>query len=358
MKRILSLSILAAVAASILFIGCQPKGGIKIGAVLPLTGNSAQLGELARNALTLLEQDVNSKGGVRGRKLKVVLEDGAADPNTSVSAMNKLVSVDHVGYVLTSHSGVGLALAPIADKDKVLLFVHASHPKITGASPFVFRHSNIAEQESRVIVDFLRSKQRRTCVLAVMNDDYGMAFKGELTRLFVNDSIVASTDVAYDQSETDYKTVAQKLLQGKRPDVVIVAGLGNGVGLLIRRLREFGFQGDVVITLGALITGAFQSAGEAGKGVYYIDFAFSADAGPYKDLAKRYEDAYHNGLQSTSVLFYNTGLLLVQAIEKAGDDPVKVSAYLAGLSVFSGVGEDMRILNKHDIVPSLQVLQK
>ncbi|MDI6784731.1 MAG: ABC transporter substrate-binding protein, partial [bacterium] len=162
----------------------MPPQEIKIGAILPLTGPSALLGELARNGLTLAEEDINSKGGIRGNRLKIIYEDGMADPNSSISAFRKLVTFDKVKFVVTTHSNVGLALAPMADKEKVILFVHASHPQITGKSPYVFRHSNTAEQESQIIVDFVSKQNKKNYALAVMDDDYGMIFREKLNKLF------------------------------------------------------------------------------------------------------------------------------------------------------------------------------
>lgn len=245
------LAIISIIIASFMVFsfGCAKKEEkeIKIGAILPLTGTSAQLGETARNGLVLAEQNINAKGGIKGKKLRIIFEDGMADPNLSLSAFKKLAIVDKVKIILTTHSSVGLALAPLADQQKVILFVHASHPRITGKSAFVFRHSNIAEQESSIIADFLDKQSTKKCALAIMDDDYGLIFREKLNQAFSEYRISNVSDVLYDKSETDFKTVAQKLLADRKPDTIIIAGLGNGVGILMRRLKEFGYKGDILL---------------------------------------------------------------------------------------------------------------
>lgn len=351
-------AVLFILAITLTFHCAKEQKEIKIGAILPMTGPSALLGELARNGLSLAEEEINDKGGINGSRLRIVFEDGMADPNSSISAFRKLISVDKLKFIITTHSSVGLALSPLADKEKVILLIHASHPQITGKSSYVFRHSNIAEQESQIIVDFVNNQNHRKYAIAVMNDDYGIEFREKLKQLFSEFNISLTNDVVYEKTETDFKTISQKLLSNKNPDIVVIAGLGNGVGLLIRRLKEFGYKGDILITLGAIITGAFGSAGESAKGTYYVDFAFDASDKNYHRVSKQYSAKYQSNMQSASILFYNTLLLLTQAIEKAGYDALGVSEYLKSLSQFIGVGEEMKIVNYYDIVPSLQLLRQ
>ena len=355
------IGIVVVVALAIVLILTQTKkepNEIKIGAILPLTGPSALLGELARNGLILAEEDINAQGGITRKRLKIILEDGIADPNSSISAFRKLIIIDKVKFVITTHSSVGLALTPLADKEKVVLFVHASHPQITGMSPYVFRHSNIAEQESQIIVDFVDKQNKKNYALAVMDDDYGIVFREKLKQIFLEYKILMASDIIYEKTETDFKTIARKLLANKNPDIVIIAGLGNGVGLLIRRLKEMRYKGNVLITLGSAVTGAFQGAGEAGKGVFYVDFDLNIEESRFKELSKKYAERFKGGITPASVVFYNSVLILARAIENSGDNTDAVSKFLGGLRSFDGVGERIQILNRRDIVPTLKVMQR
>lgn len=361
MKKLwIGIGIVVVVALAILLIVTQTTKEpeeIKIGAILPLTGPSALLGEIAKNGLLLSEQDINANGGIKGKKLKIIFEDGMADPNKSISAFNKLITTDKIRFAITTHSGVGLALAPIADKHKIMLFVHASHPGIVQESAFIFRHSNIAEQESEIIGAFIRkSFNMKNIALAVMNDDYGLIFNKTLSNaLATNTEDNFINSVIYDQSETDFKTVTQQILRDK-PQTVIVAGLGNGVGLLLRRLKEYGYGGNIIITLGAVATGAFKSAGESAKGVYYVELDFNTNDAKYKNLSNRYKKAFNSDLSSASTLFYNSLSLLSYANGEAGNNPEKVSNFIQNLSSYQGIGEQMTI-NGKNMVPPLKVIR-
>src|SRR5947209_4316711 len=67
---------------------------VPFGAILPLTGNLASLGEPKRNAFLLAQDDVNADGGIDGRRLDVRFEDNRGEPREGVSAFQKLMNLD------------------------------------------------------------------------------------------------------------------------------------------------------------------------------------------------------------------------------------------------------------------------
>jgi branched-chain amino acid transport system substrate-binding protein len=77
---------------------------IKLGAILPLTGTSASIGEDQRRGIELAVENLNAKGGVAGQKLDVVVEDSAGSPVTGLNAVRKLTQVDNVPLVVGDFS--------------------------------------------------------------------------------------------------------------------------------------------------------------------------------------------------------------------------------------------------------------
>src|SRR5437868_1905167 len=69
---------------------------VKIGVVQPLTGPVAYDGTIYVNTVKMLVDDMNAKGGVLGRKIELVVEDGACNPAQSVNAAEKLATRDRV----------------------------------------------------------------------------------------------------------------------------------------------------------------------------------------------------------------------------------------------------------------------
>lgn len=93
---------------------------IKIGAILPLTGDAAQWGKPVQNSTMLAEKEINDAGGIDERKIEIRYEDSQADPAKGVSAMQNLVTnYKPMAIIGAVASSVSLAIAPIADRYKV-----------------------------------------------------------------------------------------------------------------------------------------------------------------------------------------------------------------------------------------------
>ena len=69
---------------------------IKIGGYAPLTGFASYFGPSLRNGFTMAIDEVNSAGGINGRKIKFILEDDACNASKAVAAVKKLIVRDKV----------------------------------------------------------------------------------------------------------------------------------------------------------------------------------------------------------------------------------------------------------------------
>ncbi|MBI4708341.1 MAG: ABC transporter substrate-binding protein, partial [Candidatus Omnitrophica bacterium] len=124
--------------------GCAKKEPeyITIGSILPLTGEGSQYGDACKKGIDLAIEEINQTGGINGKKIRVIYEDDQLKAGPGTQAMNKLVSVDKVKVVLGAvASSVTLAIAPIANQNKVVLFssVSTSHD-VTDAGDYIFRN--------------------------------------------------------------------------------------------------------------------------------------------------------------------------------------------------------------------------
>jgi branched-chain amino acid transport system substrate-binding protein len=74
--------------------GCRDKedGTVKIGAITPLTGPFAVYGEPVQEGILLAVDEINSEGGINGRKIRLLSEDDSGDPKNAVNAFTKLVN--------------------------------------------------------------------------------------------------------------------------------------------------------------------------------------------------------------------------------------------------------------------------
>ena len=122
---------------------------IKIGIILPLSGNAAALGESARNAAILAKEKFKDTKN----KYELIFEDDQADSKKTVSAFKKLVDVNQISAVITAFSGPGNAIAPLAQKEQIIHFsVGSADTNIPKGKEYVFSHWLKPENEAEVYV--------------------------------------------------------------------------------------------------------------------------------------------------------------------------------------------------------------
>jgi len=358
MKKLwIGIGIVVIVALAIVFSVTQTKKKpeeIKIGAILPLTGPVASLGEWIKNGHLLAAEDINSNGGINGERLKLIFEDSGDDPKLAVAAFKKLVEVEKVKIIITTRSPVGLSLAPLADKYKVILFADVAHPEITGKSKFVFRHSNTADQEANLIINFIKSKRIKSVILSLLNDDYGLAFDKYFRENLKKTIANLNKTIFFEKTEADFKTIAQKIAR-QNPEAVIIGGSGKGLGTLTKRLREYHYKGVIISTLFFSLPNIQKAAGEAALGVYYTNFDIDYSTPQVVELNKKHNKKFGKDIPIITLLEYNDIYLLAYIINKVGYNPLKISDALLKLGSFSAVGEKMTILPNGDIVPLMKI---
>src|SRR5436190_14164509 len=128
-----ALPVLAAVSLG--FTGCSKKSEdtIRIGEFASLTGKEATFGTSAHEGTLLAIEEVNTAGGVLGKKLELLTEDDQTKAGEPANAVNKLISKDNViavlGEVASSRS---LEAAPICQQNKIPMISPAStNPQVT-----------------------------------------------------------------------------------------------------------------------------------------------------------------------------------------------------------------------------------
>lgn len=365
MKKPLAIAIVAlvvvAVAGTIIWKVTRPgpsEDTVVVGTVLPLSGPAAFLGEGTLNGLKLAEEHANAgRWGELPFQVKVVAEDGAAVPKTSVGAYRKLVDVENAPVIITTVSGVSMALKPLAEQDNVLLFANASHPAITENARFTLRHSQTAGQEAKAILDaILKGNPQNGVAIVYENDDYGSAFARVVRESLGAASVKLLAEAPYDRGAADARVLAQKAMTGN-PDAVVVLGIGKDLGLVISRLREYGFEGQIYTGLGfILVPGAVGAAGEYAEGVIHTEFDFDVGSAEYKAVADDYRAKFGRDMDASAVIAYNTLKLFCLSAEGSSIDPGPLSERIKAMSKFQGAGERMIIHANGDILPSIRLV--
>ena len=222
----------------ILFQGkFNKEDSIKIGAVYPLSGQFSLYGVEYKRGVELALGEINSSGGVKGRKLKVIFEDDSGDVKKSVSAIQKLINVDQVKYVLTAFSSASLATAPIAE-EKHIVFIAATVSKL-GTGNYVFRDCWDIEETGKSIGRSLnKDGMKKVGIIAVNYGDTDIYLKGLKSESSGSEFLIEM----FNFGDTDFKTQLTKI-KSFNPDAVVVYGFpGPEVINITKQFNVFGLD--------------------------------------------------------------------------------------------------------------------
>src|SRR3990172_5168612 len=169
------IAVLSVVALVALPAGAADPKSYKIGAILAMTGGGAFYGKVMSQGAQLAMDELNAKGGIDGIKFELVVEDHkSGQPKEAVSAINKLVNIDKVPFVLTSYSSPTLAILPIATEHKVLLLNGGGvSPKLVQPGSVLFHNRVLASYQALGVVDRAKERGFKKMAMLHLNDDAG-----------------------------------------------------------------------------------------------------------------------------------------------------------------------------------------
>ena len=130
----------------------QGKKPLRFGVADPLTGPAAIFGKDQMQAVRWAVEDINAKGGVNGHPLEAVILDHQAKPEVGIAMVNRLVHVEKVPVFITAFSNVVKAVAPIANREKVLMLsVGANAPAIARLGDYVYTTFPLADVDMKAL---------------------------------------------------------------------------------------------------------------------------------------------------------------------------------------------------------------
>ena len=312
---------------------------IKIGALYLLTGGLASYGEPSQKAAQIAIDDINSSGGIDGKKVELIVSDHQCDPKVAVSNFDKLNSVDGI-HIFTSVACTGTVASIVPElqsKDSVLLGTVTSGNKLTGISPNFFRNWASDAQEAQLLSNYIQKNGYKNVAVIYEDTDYakGLKLSMESDLKDVNVKISAESFVP---GSTDMKTQLTKL-QVLKPDALFVSVQTVTSGeLVLTQMEQLKFRpatllvNDNILKSSQLIKNHSSLEGAIGG-----DYVLSGGDALNVVLAK-YKAKYGVDCPQINICAaeYDAIELLAQAIKTNGYSATGVKEYLAS-TTYNGV---------------------
>lgn len=213
---------------------------VRIGAVLPLSGPVSGTGDIFISGANLAVEHVNADHTLKG-KLSIIYEDSQARPQPAVIAMNKLVNVDKVPYVLTALTGVSKAISVIGERTKTVTVNGGGvGPDLAELGPYFWNVIPLVNLEIKANVHYLvKTRGLMRVVLVYVDDPFGQAVREELDATLpgAGGQLVAALSVPVALQQ--FSGIAA-LVRESKPDVVYIASYGAQQVSMIKQFRDNG----------------------------------------------------------------------------------------------------------------------
>ncbi len=315
------------------------KEPIKIGAALSLTGKAAYYGEQTKNGLDLAIEKIKKEN--YPFKLELIYEDTRSDAAPAVSAISKLIDADKVKLIIGPiRSSDVLAAAPIAEKNRVILFITvASTDEITQAGDYIFRNRETSAPHSKKMAEILINKGIRNVTVFSSKSANSIGYSKFFTDSFkqLGGQIVLS--VQYDEKNNDFRTDISKVKNSEVEAFYISPTLGKDGGLITKQIRELGFKQLITMNPVPESTEFLDASGIYSEGVVYTSPAFDVDDPNIQDYRMSYKAMYGKESDFISANAYDAMKIIADAIKTCkGDNAECIKYYLYNVKDYPGIG--------------------
>ena len=154
---------------------------VKVGIVMPMTGNFAAAGRQVLAGIRLFTQQHGES--VAGKKVQLIVRDDASIPDQSKRVAQELIVTDRVSVIGAGPTPNALAIAPLSREARIPLVLMISGTSfVTEASPYIVRTSFTLGQQSGIVADWAVKNGSRRAV--VVHSDFAPG--SEASRVFVD----------------------------------------------------------------------------------------------------------------------------------------------------------------------------
>ncbi len=302
---------------------------VKIGTLLPLTGDLAAYGGPMEDGARLAVKQVNENGGVLGSDVNLVTMDSGTSTTIANDAMNHLATIDKVPAVIgAAGSGVSLAIINIAINNKIVQI----SPSNTGPDfttyeddGFYWRTVPSDALQGKAMAKLANDSGYVTASTIVINNDYGVGFEAIFKEEFEKLGGTVVDRVKYESTAATFDSEVDKVSKSD-PDVIVLVGYPDTGSIIIKAAYEKG----AIDTSNWLLSEGMRTdelAEKVGKDIEgkYIVAGFTGTspdpraAGPAYDVfATTYEAEFGREPTTFSSNTYDAAVIIALAIEKAG----------------------------------------
>lgn len=283
-----------------------PQAGkeVKIGVILPLTGGAAFLGESAQKAAELALKDA----GQTRNTYTLVFEDDAFNPVKTVSAVNKLTSLDKVSSIITFGSGTSNAAAPVNEAAKVPRFGLASDPT-SAKGDYNYVNWTPPFKEGELLAQELVKRGYKKVAFVTANHPGTRAVAEAAKAKLAGTGVEVVSDEISTIGDKDFRTVINKI-KSTKPDMIVLELFSPEIELFAKQAKNLALN----VPLTSVESFEWSSEPELFEGMWFI-----SDAKIDPAFAEKFKAAYKSEPKPGATYVYDIVTLMIKMQENSKD---------------------------------------
>jgi branched-chain amino acid transport system substrate-binding protein len=334
---------------------------IKIGQIIPMTGEAAESGKYHKQGAEIAIDKINAAGGINGRKLTIVLEDDQTTNPGGVAALQKLLEDKEIPVILSSIRSTQVqAMLPTINEAKIPVATGGTNYGLThSGSQWLFRFRPNDGMSAKVIAKFLVEELKQKKVATIHASD---AF-GNGGRDFLVPAVKALggevvLDQSYNNQEKDFTGVVQALKKSGATGLNTYMTFGTDLGVLARQIKQLGAQ---VTWVGSPSITGVDSRNLAGDSLYgtYGVTDFHVEASPTSaEFAKAYKAKFNQEPDLYAAWCYDAVLVFAEAMKKSPDlKPENLRKAILSIQKFPGAEGEYNFDSNGDGLDHYHIVQ-
>jgi branched-chain amino acid transport system substrate-binding protein len=250
LKRLLAGAAVLAAATMALSTGAPAQTGeIKIGYSMAMTGGLGPNGKSALLAQKIWEDDINAKGGLLGRKVKLIYYDDQSNPSTVPGIYTKLLDIDKVDLVIGGYATAMLAPAMPVVMQRKKLFIGllglGVNTEFNYPNYFVMIPSGPdpkpAFTKGFFDIAMAQNPKPKTVAIVAADQEFSRNASDGARANAKALGLQIVYDKSYPPSTTDYTSIV-RAIQATNPDVVVICSYPPDSVGMVRAVNEVGFK--------------------------------------------------------------------------------------------------------------------
>jgi branched-chain amino acid transport system substrate-binding protein len=313
---------------------------IKFGIATPLTAGDYKSGQINVQTAELFIEQINSKGGLLGKKVVLVKADDEGKPAVGVTAMQRLAKEKVSAIVGVWHSSVVMAQARVIEQMKVPMILHYTWADelTAGHSPYIYRVGPFNSQIAELMVPYFEKAGFKTVAVLHETTAFGTGFTDALQKRAEAKGIkVYRTGIPAEATDLKPQLLEFK---GKNPmpDLLVLAVNYQPTNLAPKQAAEVDLFPKTEILCAwdwPTYPDFWEVVGEKGVGVTYATFeSEKLKLSPLgENFKKTFTEKYKYAPPIFSYFLYDGMMMVAETIKKINSaDPQKIAEALKDIT--------------------------